>query len=269
MYKEIVSIVGMPRSGTSWLSQIVDSSPQVCFRLSPLFSYQFKNMLNNTSSKKEWEYVFNGAYNSDNTFMNQSERRISGEYPVFLNKEKTLDYLVIKATRFHNLIDNMMTLFENLKTIAIVRHPCGSINSWISTPNEFPQDATPDKEWRKGTCRKSEIGEFWGFDDWKKVTKLHMKLKEKYPDRFYIQKYEALVDEPLSEAKKIFSFLQLKMETQTFEFIEQCHEIHSESAYGVYKNPNVKNRWKTELDINIRREIIEDLQNTDLEIFIK
>ena len=95
MFDEIIVIIGMPRSGTSWLSQIFDSSPQVRFRLSPLFSYEFKNYLDEASSKEEWEHVFRGAYQSNNDFMNQTERREAGHYPVFERKDSNPKYLVI------------------------------------------------------------------------------------------------------------------------------------------------------------------------------
>ena len=43
---KIVWISGMPRSGTTWLSQIFAASPAVRMKACPLFSYEFKNILN-------------------------------------------------------------------------------------------------------------------------------------------------------------------------------------------------------------------------------
>jgi hypothetical protein len=37
-FERLVIIDGMPRSGTSWLAQIVESCPIVRYRLSPLFA---------------------------------------------------------------------------------------------------------------------------------------------------------------------------------------------------------------------------------------
>ena len=59
----------MPRSGTSWLSQIFDSHPDTKFKLSPLFSYAFKNAVNIESSKKEWLKFLDGI--------------VSPGYPIF------------------------------------------------------------------------------------------------------------------------------------------------------------------------------------------
>jgi len=134
MYKQIIVVVGMPRSGTSWLSQILDSCPQVRFRLSPLFSYAFKNAVDEHSSKEEYEAVFQGAYHARDEFMEQARNRELGHYPTFKEKVPDPGFLVVKMTRFHHLLSTMLRYFEELKLVAIVRHPCGAINSWLTTP---------------------------------------------------------------------------------------------------------------------------------------
>jgi hypothetical protein len=176
MYKKIIYLTGMPRSGTSWLSQIFDSSPDVRFRLSPLFSYEFKNYLTTDSPKSDWEYVLDNAYQSDNEFMNQSERRKAGHYPTFRQKAQSPEFLVIKDTRFHNLTERFLELFNEVKIIALVRNPCGAIHSWLKSAGEFPPHANPYEEWRHGYCRKNGYGEFCCFEDLKQVTAMHMRL---------------------------------------------------------------------------------------------
>ena len=258
----------MPRSGTSWLSQIFDSSPQVRFKLSPVFSYEFKNYLNETSTKEQWEYVFQGAYNSENDFMNQTERRKVGQYPTFRNKDSKPEFLVVKDTRFHNLTERMIEVFDNLKIVAIVRHPCGAIHSWLTSPHEFPQDADPMKEWRTGACRKAGYGEFWGFDDWKIVTRLHVKLEQHIPTSCIIQRYEDLVDDSISETKKLFRFFKLNYTMQTESFLRMSQEIHDDNEHAVFKHPLVKDRWRSELHPSIKETIIEEVKGTELERFI-
>ena len=51
--ERIISINGVPRSGTSWLGQIINSSPDVAFRFQPLFSYTHKGALREDSSVME------------------------------------------------------------------------------------------------------------------------------------------------------------------------------------------------------------------------
>lgn len=268
MYKSIVVIIGMPRSGTSWLGQIVDSSPRVRFRLSPLFSYAFKNAVNEHSGREEYERVFRGAYESNEAFMSRVEERNAGHYPVFEDKDEQPDFLAIKMTRFHNLITRMVQLFDNLKMVAIVRHPCGAIHSWLSTPKEFPRDADPMEEWCNGACRKRGPEEFWGFEDWKKVTRLHMKLEQDFQNRFRILQYESLIEHPIRETQKLFDFLGLGYTEQTGRFLKDSHQKHDEDPYAVFKNPAVKDKWRTALHADIQEEIIRSIQNTELERFL-
>jgi len=268
MFERIVLVVGMPRSGTSWLSQIVDSSPLVRFRLSPLFSYEFKNAVTEKSSKEDYDRVFEGAYGSNNEFMDQTYRRRNNEYPVFGEKFPGPPVLVIKMTRFHNLLQTILNYYENIRIVAIVRHPCGAIHSWLTTPGEFPENADPLVEWRNGSCRKTGPEEFWGFDDWLKVTRMHVEFEEKYRDRFRIIRYESLVDDVWTESKGLFRFLGLPFGRQTRDFLERTHASHQESCYAVFKNPNVKDRWRSGLDVDIQRAIVEEVNGTELRRFL-
>ncbi|MDH5934310.1 hypothetical protein, partial [Vibrio splendidus] len=55
-----VAIHSVPRSGSSWLGEIINSSPQVNYSFQPLFSYEFKSYLNENSSL---ENINNFFYN--------------------------------------------------------------------------------------------------------------------------------------------------------------------------------------------------------------
>lgn len=268
MYEHIIVIIGMPRSGTSWLGQIVDSCPDVRYRLSPLFSYAFKNAVDEHSGIEDYKKVFHGAYLSNDEFMCQTQRRVWGRYPTFALKLEDPQFLAMKMTRFHNLLRTMINLFENLKMVAIVRHPCGAINSWLTTPEEFPKDADPMKEWRYGHCRKTGPEEFWGFEDWKNVTRLHMSLERQFPHQFIIQRYEALVENCVEETKKFFDFLGLEYTQQTESFLKSSRSTHNNDSYAVFKDPKVKDRWRWELNEQIQEEIILEVENSELRRFV-
>lgn len=258
----------MPRSGTSWLSQIFDSHPDVRFRLSPLFSYEFKNQLKENSTKDAWEAILHGAYESSNEFMDQTRRRTSGEYPVFASKNDQPSRLVVKDTRFHNLTRHALNLLPKLAVVAIIRHPCGAIHSWLTSRGEFPAEADPMLEWRSGSCRKSGYGEFWGFEDWKLVTTEHLALAEQFPDRVLIQRYEDLVAEPVTQVERLFSFAGLQLESQVLEFLAASQSQHIATDYAVFKDPSVSHRWMAELQPIIRDQIVSELRGTKLERFL-
>lgn len=268
MYSKVIFLVGMPRSGTSWLSQIVDSCPPVRFRLAPLFSYAFKNAVDERSDRADYDRVLRGAYASDDPFMNQTEKRRSGDYPSFAEKSAAPEFLVVKETRFHHLLERLLELFDDLKLVAIVRHPCGAIHSWLTTPKEFPATADPMTEWRSGACRKTAREEYWGFEDWKTVTRLHLALERRHPERVRVIRYEALVAEAEAQTRPLFAFLGLPLTKQTADFLAASQTTHRAETHAVFKHPSVTERWRSELDPDIQRVILEELRGTDLERFL-
>lgn len=267
MFKQVILLTGMPRSGTSWLSQIFDSSPSVRFRLSPLFSYEFKNALDEHSGATEWRSLLERVYLSDNDFLDQSYRRRAGEYPTFAEKQADPPVLVIKDTRFHILTEPMLAHVESLTVIAIVRHPCGAIHSWLTAPREFPPAADPMQEWRHGGCRKTGFGEYWGFEDWKNVTAMFMRLASRFPAQVMLQRYENLVRSAEPESRRMFSFCDLPFTPQTEEFLRASQQEHVDNEYAVFKSPNVADRWRTELLPEIRDAILADVVGTEFARF--
>lgn len=265
---ELLWLNGMPRSGTSWLSQIFDSHPDVNFKLSPLFSYAFKNEVGIDSTREQWLDFFSRVAKSEDEFVNQTYRRTTGEYPIFKNKNLEFTHLVIKDTRYHNLTQRMLEILPELKFIHIVRNPCGAINSWINAPKEFPMEANVADEWKTGACRKTGKEEFWGFDDWKYLTRMYIDLSRHYEERIYIIQYEELVHKPEEVSKSMFDFAGLSMTQQTMDFLMASHQINVDNEYAVFKHRNVKDKWKTTLDAGIIEEITQDIQNTDLSRFL-
>ena len=259
----------MPRSGTSWISQIWDSHPNVRFRLSPLFSYAFKNAVNEDSTSQEWNNFLNKVCEARDDFMDQGYRRRDGDYPIFTNKSNTPSHLLIKDTRYHNLTEAFLENVLDSILLYIVRHPCGAINSWLNCSGEFPKQANPHDEWLTGNCRKTGKEEFWGFKDWMTVTQQYLDMKERYPDRVLIIQYEDIVQKPIKKTENMFAFSGLKLHNQTIQFLDYSQDFHNEREYSVFKNKNVIYRWKDELNVEIAKKIMNSLRGTRLEVFTK
>lgn len=261
----------MPRSGTSWLSQIFDSHAKVRFRLAPLFSYAFKDYVNEQSSQSEWLEFFKKVNKHEgDEFMEQLYRKRAGEYPVFNTKADQPSFLVIKETRYHNLTTRILELLPEVKFVFLIRNPCAAIYSWLSTPREFPQKDDPMEYWRNGMNRKTGPEEFWGFDDWVKLTEMYTELMEKYPERVFIQRYEDLVREPLGATRNMFQFTGLgEVPKQSIEFLVQSHSTNKAGAYAVFKRQEeVLEKWKTGLPHEIRSEIKRELEGTKFEKYL-
>lgn len=256
----------MPRSGTSWLGQIFDSSPDVAFRMEPLFSYQFKNIINERSSKNEIVNFFSDVYLTNDNFIHQRENRKKGAYDIF-KKRTTPQFLTIKTTRHHNLLERYLRLINNVQIISIVRHPCAVINSWINTEREFSGKGCTEEDWRTGACRKDGDGEAWGFDDWLSVSKQHVALSHKFTN-FNIVMYSDLIQGSEKVIADLFKRLLIPYTTQTIGFLSDCNSKHNDDPYSIFKSKDVETKWKDELDRSISEIIIKDTLASGLGEFL-
>ncbi len=268
MIEKIIVIAGVARSGTSWLGQIINSSPDAVYKFQPLFSYTFKNYLNHQSNKKNYTDFFERLFNSKDTFLDQSDKIEASLYPLF-NKNKELKYLAFKENRYQYLFSKMLFSNPNLQMIGIVRHPCAVINSWLQNPKEFPIDSVIEKEWRFGHCKNQAKEEnFFGFYKWREIANLYLDLQTKYKNQFYLVNYNKLTENTKQETEKIFSFLNLELTQQTTDFVKSSTSTHTDNPYSVFKDKKVKDKWKTELNKEIIDEIYLELEGTRLKQFL-
>lgn len=265
--EHVVWLTGMPRSGTNWLAQIFASSPQARLKLCPLFSYEFKNVLDENSSQQDWANFFPAVYATQSEYMDQDYLRRDGAVPSF-SKHDNPPVLTIKSTRFHHLTESILQKCPHMHFVGIVRHPCAAIHSWLTNPLEFPKDAVPNDEWRSGLCRKTGVGEFWGFDDWKFVTSLFLHLEAIYPERFLLIRYEDLVADARGVMQAMFNQLEIDWSTQTDDFIKASQSRHSEHKRSVFKDPSVVSRWRGKLNEGIAETILAETRGTPLERFL-
>lgn len=265
---KVIWISGMPRSGTTWLSQIFASSPHIRLKFCPLFSYEFKNKLGEQSTEQDWRSLFNEVYKTRSEYLDQEYLRKNGLIPSFDIKLQNPQFLAIKSTRFHNLVPYLLNFDLDIKFVHIVRDPMASLYSWLSSPYEFPANAKIEDEWRTGACRKNGPGEFWGFEDWKTVNQKALNYSLEYKEKFRIIQYEQLVKTPESLCLELFEFLDIPFEEQTKCFLDRSTNTHDENRRSVFKKVQPEKKWLQNLDPEIVKQCKAELIGTSLEQFI-
>lgn len=268
MPEHVVWLTGMPRSGTNWFAQIFASHPDVRLKLCPLFSYEFKNACDESSSPDAWRTLFRQVYRTPGEYLDQEYLRRDGLVPQFPVRNSSPPWLAIKSTRYHQLTEGLLAKRPELLFVAIVRNPCATLHSWLSNPLEFPSGADPMTEWRTGACRKTGPSEFWGFEDWKFVTRLFLRLAQEYPDRFLLVRNEDFVADAERQVRGLFDRLGLGFTDQTAAFLRDSHAHHDGHARSVFKAPATLERWRRELPAAIAAAVAADLDGTDLGGFL-
>jgi hypothetical protein len=268
---QVISIHGVPRSGTSWLGNLFNSHPQVAYRHQPLFAYRFKDRISLDSTPAAIRQFLEELYNvTDDPFILDLKRRRSlPEFWQQAHKAERPSHLVMKMVRYHHLIPHLMKSLPEIRIIGIVRHPCAVIHSWLQAPREFRPEWDPMQEWRYAPSKNAgRIEEFYGFEKWKEVANLFLELEQTHPDRFRLVRYEALVARPEEVTGRLFTFAGLTMHPQTLEFIRLSHSGHDPDPYAVRKRPDETQRWQHELDPRIAQAILTELRGTPLERFL-
>jgi len=100
--------------------------------------------------------------------------------------------------------------------------------------------------------------EFNGYERWKEACFMFLKLKELYPNQFYLVNYDDLIKETVLEVKTLFQFCNIEYTTQTNNFIMQSSSSQNDDAYSVFKQKTSDLGWQSSLPLFIQNEIKND-----------
>ena len=262
-----VAIFGVPRSGTSWLGQILNSHPRVAFRYQPLFSYTHKAKLNERSSGEEIRSFYEEILNTDDQFV-LMKSDFTKNYPIF-PKIDPPTHIIFKETRYLNIINNLLVKCPEIKLIGIVRDPRSVLASWVCAPKEFKPEWKLSEEWRR--AEKKNMGrkeEYFGFEKWKQSTLNFLELEKRHPDRFMLIKYIELKDKTNFILRNIFSFCNLQIEQQTLDFIKESKSKHDNDVNSVFRGKVNNKKWEEIIPGEIKDVITDQLININLNQFL-
>lgn len=261
-----IAIHGVPRSGTSWLGEIFNSSPSTVYKYQPLFSYAFKHFLTPSSGTNTIEEFFDLLETSNDDFLDQTEARRRGVLPKF---DKTVaTHVVYKEVRYHHILPNLARKAgDDAKIILLARNPFSVIHSWLNAPREFRSDLgwTVEEEWRyalKKNLNRPE--EFNGYEKWKEATSVFLSLQSQMPGKVRVVKYSDLVTDPLGTVKGLFAFVDLSVTQSTENFLDRSTRCENSDAYSVFRHAPADDLWKAGLPDFVVQEIKEELVGTSL-----
>ena len=259
-----IAIHSVPRSGSSWLGEIINSSPNVSYAFQPLFSYAFKAELDENSSVQEIENFYNRISKTTDAFVKQTDDRASGKKPTFSKTDK-IEAIAYKEVRYHYVIENLIKKDPHIKVIGLVRSPVAVINSWFNAPREFRKDLGWNLQEELAKANKKNQGkqeEYFGLNKWVETTLLFEYLQETYPNNFYLLKYEDLCRNTVDEVKRLYSFVGLEYGEQTQQFLTDKKEV--EGTYSVIKNKSEAQLTKVELPDDITKTITRIISKNNL-----
>jgi hypothetical protein len=218
--KSFIIIQSVPRSGSTWLGQIVNSCKQVAYRFQPIHSYSFEYSISCNSTEAEVHRFFDRLALSDEPFINMHTGFTQGDakMPRFSKGKSTR--FAYKETHDFDAAVNAVESCSHLQMIGLVRNPIDVINSWYQNPFEFSPDWRIEDEWWDAPRKNGEYkGNLFGVKCWIECTHEMLRL-ERESDRFRLVKYENLASEPIAVACDLFAWLALPMDQQTISFLK-------------------------------------------------
>lgn len=263
-----VAIHGAPRSGTSWLGEIFNSSPSVAYRYQPLFSYAFKGRLSNQSSREDVSQFFDDLKKTEDPFVLQTGKaRLARRELAFPKSEIT--HLVYKEVRYHNLLHMLMERQPTLRLIAIIRDPAEVLASWLNAPREFQPEWNFSDEWRYAPLKnQGRPEEFYGYEGWKNSAQTFQDLHRRCSDRVRILRYSDLVRAPSAQAKRLFEFCSLPFDSQVEDFIRFSTSGNDADPYGI-RRPAQYRGFSDTIDEEIKSWVYADAAAAGLEEYLE
>ena len=190
------------------------------------------------------------------------------KYPVF-PKQGFPTHLVLKETRYLNVVCNILLSSPDVKIIGIIRNPLATLASWMGAHKEFRASWDISVEWREAPSKnQGRPEEFFGYDKWKQAATEFLGLAEHYPDRFRLLRYDHLIANPESVISDVFQFCGLNMVEQTRSFIRDSRRRHDDDPYSVYRANADDHKWRSVLPEYIAKAVCADLKDDPLSVFI-
>ncbi len=219
-----IFIVGMPRSGTSLIEQVLASHSKV-------FGAGEINCLDDTINEF---FIYNKILFNSKTFFKNNLYN-AGKYYIKKTKEISLNkkYIINKLPLNFRWIGLVKLILPNAKIIHCKRNPmdtCLSIfqQNFYTKGNEY-------------SYKLSEIGYFFNLyidilNHWKKVL----------PNFFYDIEYEYFINNQKKETKKLLDYCNLQWENKCMNFHKTIRSVRTSSDYQVRKKIyyNSINKWK-------------------------
>jgi hypothetical protein len=268
----VIMINGVPRSGTSWLGGMFEHHPSTIYRYQPLFSWEFKDEIDHTSSKDDMWKAFTRIANARSRFVLKGLNNDRMEKV----ENKNASTLVMKHVRYHNLVPHILKtcyVRPSSKVVFLVRDPRGCLNSWGTAPKEVVAPLYKGDEWYYATWKNQwKPSEYYGFHKWKEFCRLAIDIRAEYPSKCLIVKYEDLATNPRGTIKSVLEWCDLGYTDTVEEFLKRTTMNESTGAYSLCM-PNDDVKWQLDnidklVPSSINEKILAELEDTPIQQFL-
>jgi len=269
-----IVLTGLPRSGTTWLGEILNTIPNSAIIFEPL---HLRKVPEAEKAGFTWQTLFQDGEGSGSPekFMREVLcGRVINKWTareLTVKKSKQAEMIIVKFVRASNLLGWLSSTFPIRKPLFIIRHPCAVISSQIER-NIHP-DACIDHLYAAPVIKlyphlKSKLeplktpmeilAAHWCIGNYYAMTILHKQC-------FELICYEQLVSEGVSQLEKIFSAIGVKVPQNALEQLK----IPSMTAHlgDPWKGGNPLAVWQRRLSDNEIESILAVVKSFGMDFY--
>jgi len=270
-----IAVVGLPRSGSSWLARALSLAPGVAYYFEP-----------ERELGPAYYYAYRGASDSDPALLGHVRRSLAGRVvQESAIAEHSLDRLaavpfagtvLLKWVRLSLCLEWLNRHFPDLMVVQIVRHPVPQFLSWQArgwNPGRralsllLEQEALMDGPLRPfaGVMRSAEsywerAGAFWG-------AVAHLQWRSHRP-RWVLAEHEWYCLDPESRIRGLVECLGLEWGDRIAEFLRPDRARSSGPGYGRRRDPRDEiHKWQGRITALELRELESVLRIFDLPFY--
>lgn len=222
-YNQVISIFGVPRSGTTWLGEIFNSSPNVRFKFQPLHSYQLREKYSILDfSLVEIDEVIKDISSTRGNYVNSPIK----------HQKNDITFLVWKEVRFHNVINYLKQLKTRSYIIYIFRNPEDVLLSWLNS-NEFKENQLKFENFFNPITSNITSHDYFGIQGWKRSFNI---IKKNISAPIILIDYDDLKANPNYLMERLFSKISLEFSKQVNDFINYTSSKSSVRNFDKIKN---------------------------------
>jgi len=275
--EDSIVISGSPRSGTTWLMELLKTLPDYKSIFEPLHLAGWYPEFQNIGLPYHDAYVPIGEdYSKLKEYLkNVFTGQVAGKLPFYqylklrsIIRRFTASKLVVKFIKANTILPWIASTFNLRAVYYVLRHPCATVASQLATGviprttkeqllnevNKIPELAESEELAKRLKSINSEIGRLaaiWAFQN-------YIPLASEKPYPWYTVVYERLVRNPEEELESIFGYIKESVPTTAWKLVESP-SIVTNKSYG--KNyigtPKQLIKWRKKLSERQIREILE------------
>ena len=217
LFSNPIFIIGMPRSGTTLVEQILSCHSEI-------YGAGELDFLDNAINLIDWQ---------NNKLEKQDIKKIRENYIYELNKISKSTYTTDKMPLNFRWVGFIAHAFPNAKILHIKRDAMATC--WSNYKTNF------SKSGMAFTFDQIDIAEYY-----KLYEDLMEFWKKKFSEKIYEVNYEKLTENQEIESRKIFNYLELKWENSVLEFYNNSRAVQTASNIQVRKKmyKGSSQQWK-------------------------